>query len=465
MLRPSHTPRMLTTLFLTLAVLCSMIEPNAKADDWPNWMGKGYAGVWADNDIVREIPAEGLKVLWRTPVQGGYSGPSVADGRLFVMDFVSEPVEGDTGRLRSRSGTERVICLDSTTGKEIWTYEYETELKVSYPGGPRSNPTVDGDRVYIQGTMGSVLCLDAATGEVVWQTNVAEKYETKPPVWGYASQPLVIGDLLICAAGGEDTGVVAMKKMTGEEFWTSITAREIGYAPFVVAEIHGKEQLIVWYDVAICGLELGTGNELWSQKFPDTKPQRPVVSIVPPKVMGDQIFVSNFYHGSLLFQLQPDFSTKELWSTENDRKHDEDINSIMSTVVHRDGSLIGVAGNGELRGVSVKDGSLLWRNYEALATAEEDPQVIPRGDKGFPALFAIENQERFWLFTDQGELIISDLSADGYKELGRTKLLETTAQSRGRAYVWCPPACADGKLYVRNEKELICVDMRAASYK
>lgn len=275
---------------------------------------------------------------------------------------------------------------------------------------------------------------------------------------------MVIGDLLICAAGGEGTGVVAMKKMTGEEFWTSITAREIGYAPYVVAEIHGKEQLIVWYDVAICGLEIATGGQLWSHKFSDAKPQRPVVSIVPPKVLENKICVSNFYHGSMLFQLQPDFSTEELWSTENDRKHDEDINSIMSTVVQRDGSLIGVAGNGELRCVSTKDGSLLWRSYEALATAEEDPQVIPRGDKGFPSLFAIENQDRFWLFTDQGELILSDLSADGYKELGRTKLLDTTAQSRGRAYVWYPPACSDGKLFVRNEKELICVDMRAVSY-
>ena len=427
-------------------------------------MGKGYAGVWNESGVVAEIPADGLKVLWRSPVQGVYSGPSVADCRLFVMDFVSEPIEGDTGRLRSRSGTERVICLDSTTGKEIWTYEYETELKVSYPGGPRSNPTVDGDRVYVQGTMGEVLCLEAATGDLIWQINVAEKYATKPPVWGYASQPLVIGDLLICAAGGEGTGVVAMKKMTGEEFWTIITTREIGYAGYVVAEIHGKEQLIVWYDVAICGLEIATGGQLWSHKFPDAKPQRPVVSIVPPKVLGDKIFVSNFYHGSMLIQLQPDFSTEQLWSTENDRKHDADVNSIMSNLVQRDGSLIGVAGNGELRCVSTKDGSLLRRSYEALATAEEDPQVIPRGDKGFPSLFAIENKDRFWLFTDQGELILSDLSADGYRELGRTKLLDTTAMSRGRAYVWCPPACSDGMLFVRNEKELIYVDMRAVSY-
>ncbi len=184
MYRQVPTLRKSRTLLLTLAFLVSTIVTYAKAEDWPSWMGKGYEGVWNESGVVAEIPVDGLKVLWRSPVQGGYNGPSVADGRLFVMDFVSEPVEGDTGRLRSRSGTERVICLDSTTGKEIWTYEYETELKVSYPGGPRSNPTVDGDRVYIQGTMGEVLCLKAATGEVIWQINVAEKYETKPPVWG-----------------------------------------------------------------------------------------------------------------------------------------------------------------------------------------------------------------------------------------------------------------------------------------
>ncbi|MEM7473534.1 MAG: PQQ-binding-like beta-propeller repeat protein [Planctomycetota bacterium] len=436
----------------------------ARAEDWPCWMGQGYQGIWNETGILRDMPQSGLKVLWRTPVQGGYSGPAVADGRLVVMDFASEPVEGDTGRLRSRSGSERILCLDATSGKEIWKHEYETTLAVSYPGGPRSTPTIDGKLVYIQGTMGQLLCLEIESGAVKWQKNVTEEYSTKPPIWGYASQPLIVDNLLICAAGGEGNGVVAFNKLTGEEVWSNITAREIGYAPFVPTKINGSDQLIVWYDVAIVGLELSTGRELWSHKFPEAKPQRPVVSIVPPKVLGNKIFISNYYHGSTLFQVEEDFTTKEVWSTEKDTKHDEDINSIMSTVVSRDGCLMGVAGNGELRCVNQEDGSLQWRSYMALATAEEDPAAIPRGDKGFPSLFAIEHQGKYWLFTDQGDLILSELSADGYKELGRSKLLETTAQTRGRAYVWCPPACSEGMLFVRNEKELICVDMRSGSY-
>lgn len=458
-------------LFLTRALIYAigaftscLVATRGMAEDWPRFMGPKADGVWREDGIIPEFPQEPLKKLWETSVAGGYSGPAVSGGRLFVMDFTPAASETDSEKkTEGGPGTERVLCVDVKTGKELWSSEYPTDLSVSYPGGPRSTCFVDGDRVYAQGTMGQLLCLAASDGEVIWEMNVAAKYATKPPIWGYASHPLVVGELLLVAAGGKGSGIVALDKSTGEEKWASITAREIGYAPLVVAELQGKTQVIVWYDVALAGLDIETGEELWSYAFPKAKPQRPIVSIVPPHVNGNRIFITNFYHGSALIEVR-ESGVEELWTTEEQPGHRDDINSIMSTVIAKDGCYFGVAGNGELRCVDEKDGVLKWRSYAALATEGQDTDAAPRQFNGFASLFITPYQDRFWMFTDQGDLLLTELSTEGYKELGRQNLLTTTGSTRGRAYVWCAPAFSNGCIFVRNEETLACFDMRADSY-
>lgn len=440
----------------------------ASADDWPNWLGPAGDGSWAEKGIVAEIPEAGLKTLWRTEINGGYSGAVISNGRLFVMDFlkgeVPDPEAGDAPVSRGGpTGEERVLCMNPQNGEIIWQHAYPTTLDVSYPGGPRTSPVVDGDRVYCLGTMGELLCMAVDTGKIIWELNLANRFSAKPPIWGFAANPLIVDEQLICLAGGKDSGVVSLDKNSGKVNWTCITAQEIGYAPPVVAEINGKQQLIAWYDVAVAGVDLASGEVLWKHKFPTAPPMRPVVSIVPPHVAGNKVFLSNFYHGSARIEVTPD-GPKELWNTEKSKGHRDDINSIMSTIIFEDGCYIGVAGNGELRCVDAATGELVWQSYRALATSEEDPDVLPRRFKGFASLFMTPHEGKYWLFTDQGELILADLTREGYFEQGRHKLLDTTGSTRGRAYVWCPPAYSDGKIFVRNEKELICVDLRSSSY-
>jgi outer membrane protein assembly factor BamB len=436
----------------------------ATADDWPRFMGPKADGVWRESGIISEFPEERLRKIWEFPVAGGYSGPAVSQGRLFVMDF--SPSASSTGSDQKRQGVEgieRILCVSAQTGEELWRKEYATNLKVSYPGGPRSTCYVDGDRVYAQGTMGQLYCLSTADGRVIWEKDIASQYETQPPLWGYASHPLVVGELVLVAAGGKGTGIVALDKSTGEERWTSVSAREIGYAPLVVAQLQGKSQLVVWYDVALAGLDLENGKELWNYAFPKAKPQRPIVSIVPPHVNGNRIFITNFYHGSALVEVT-ESGVAELWSTEDHLGHKDDINSIMSTVIAKNGCYFGVAGNGELRCVAESDGELKWRSYAALATEGQDVEAAPRQLTGFPSLFITPQADRYWLFTDQGDLLLTKLSVDGYTELGRQNLLPTTGTTRGRAYVWCAPAFSGGCIFVRNEETLACFDLRAASY-
>ena len=450
---------MFILLFLTQFVL---------GEDWPNWLGPNGDGSWTEEGILEEIPETGLKELWTTEINGGYSGAVISNGRLFVMDFVKSPKkpEGEEAAPANRggpSGRERILCLDSSTGDELWQYSYETILDVSYPGGPRTSPVVDNDKLYCLGTMGQLICLSTATGEVIWEIDLADRFNTKPPIWGYAANPLIVGKQLICLAGGENAGVVSLDKLTGDLQWSNITAQEIGYAPPVMSKIAGTEQLVVWYDVAVSGLDIESGKVLWEHKFPSVKPIRPIVSIVPPHVSGNKVFLSNFYHGSALISIESD-GPKELWNTEKSKGHRDDINSIMSTILLDDGCYIGVAGNGELRCVDAETGELVWQSYRSLATTEEDPEVLPRGFKGFASMFMTPHEGKYWMFTDQGELILGDVTREGYFEQGRAKLLETTGTTRGRKYVWCPPAFSGGKIFVRNEKKLVCVDLRASSY-
>ena len=197
------------------------------AKDWPQWRGTERLGLWTETGILREFPDDGLTVKWRVPVNGGYSGPAVADGRVFVLDYVeTEP--------RTMDGTERVLALDEETGETLWTHEWSTTYRMlmfTYATGPRATPTVDGDRVYVTGSTGLIFCLNAATGEVIWQKDTVAEYDTSIPVWGTSSAPLIDGDRVIFLVGGEpDALVMAFNKHTGREVWRALeSVTEMGY--------------------------------------------------------------------------------------------------------------------------------------------------------------------------------------------------------------------------------------------
>ena len=154
------------------AGLALALALTATADDWPQWLGPKRDGVWRETGVVETLPAGGPKALWRVPVGVGYSGPAVAQGKVFVTDLVPAagaklPESGFAKNVRVPAN-ERVLCLDEKTGKELWKHEYPVEYTISYAAGPRCTPTVDGDRVYTLGAMGHLVCLDIATGKPVW---------------------------------------------------------------------------------------------------------------------------------------------------------------------------------------------------------------------------------------------------------------------------------------------------------
>ena len=215
------------------------------ADDWPEWRGKGRRGVWTETGIIDKFPEEGLQASWRTPVAGGYAGPAVAGGRVYVTDYTS--TEG-------RKGVERALCLDEQNGEVLWSHSWDTDYaSLDYPYGPRATPTVDGDRVYTLGAMGKLHCLNAKTGKVIWKKDYQQDYGSPVPVWGMVGAPLVDGERLICLVGGaNDAKVVAFDKLTGKEIWRALSSdRGPGYSPPIIFEAGGKRQLIIWHPAAV----------------------------------------------------------------------------------------------------------------------------------------------------------------------------------------------------------------------
>lgn len=439
----------LTILMLGLAV-------SAAADDWPQWMGPRRDDVWREEGILDHFSSQGPPVLWRTSIGGSFSGPAVADNRLFVLDrpaVTNADALAASDRPPKPARLERVLCLDAGNGNELWQHTYPSDYNIGYPEGPRTTPSVSGGRVFTLGAMGDLLCLQADNGHVVWARNFQKEYHAKPPAWGWAAHPLLDEDRLICLVGGSNSAVVAFQKDTGKEIWRALTAVEIGYAPPVIYTVAGRRQLIIWHPDAVSALDPRTGKVLWSQPYPvGGAPQRPEVTIAMPRLEGDRLFLTCFYQGSLLLQIGPE-TAKIVWnrrSTSGEVMNDG-LHTVLGTPLFKDGFIYGVCGFGELRCLDAKTGDRQWETYA--------PTV---GHRAFFAnAFLTEHKKETFIWNDQGELIIARLEPQGYQELSRAKLLEPLEKTRGRVVTWCHPAYANRHMYVHNGKELICVSLAA----
>ena len=217
--------------FLPVFLVLCIIQ--AAADDWPRWMGGKADGVWREEGIRKDLPKEGAPVLWRVPVGWGYSGPAVADGRVYLSDYqrIKGELINNPGTAVTWEGTERLLCLDVETGNPIWKYEAPRKYFLSYPGGPRATPTVAGGLVYFLGGMGNLIVLDARTGEKKWEKDFQKDFGAALPIWGFSAHPLVVGDTVYCLVGGEGSVVVAFDAKTGQVKWKALDAQTQGYCP------------------------------------------------------------------------------------------------------------------------------------------------------------------------------------------------------------------------------------------
>jgi len=434
--------------FILVSLFCAL---PVCADDWPQWQGPQRDGVWRESQIVEKFAESGPRILWRTPIGAGYAGPSVANGRVFVMGralAATEQAPTNAFERGSLQGVERVQCLNETDGVVIWKYEYPCAYTVSYPAGPRVAPLVSGGHVFTLGAEGNLCCLDAANGKVSWSKDFKSEFNVKAPMWGFAGHPILEGNKLICLASGQGSTVVAFDKTTGKEIWRALSLQEPGYSSPIIVEAGGKRQLIIWHPEGAHSLNPESGEVYWSVPFQS----RSGLTVSTPRKMGDELFFTSFYDGALMLKLASDKpAASELWrSPKGDEQKTTHLNSILCTPFLEDGYVYGVCSYGQLRCLKAETGERLWETLQA--TTSGNP--VRWGNA-----FIVKNGGRYFLFNEKGDLIIAKLTPKGYEELSRAHLLEPTNKDCGRPVVWSHPAFANRHVYARNDKEIICADL------
>ena len=434
-----HTLSVRIRLFSAMGALAvagaSLTAPSLNADDWPQWGGPQRDLVWRETGIVKTLPTAGLLPrVWSTPIAEGYAGPAVADGRVYITDY------------RRLERTERVLCLDAETGKVFWTHEYPVRYTIGYPAGPRATPVIDDGRVYTIGAMGHMFCFEARTGEVLWKKNFVADFQTKMPIWGMAASPLVDGNQLITLTGGADGAlVVSMDKKTGRELWRSLDDPAAGYCPPVIFTFDGVRQLIVWHPSAVSSLNPQNGRVYWEIPFH----VRVGLTVATPRRVGNRLFVSAFYNGPRMIEVDGKRANL-LWKGTSDSEISTDgLHSIISTPFMNETHIYGVCSYGQLRCLEAGTGRRLWETLDAT------------GSGRWWNAFLIPHEDRFFLHNEQGELIIANLSPDGYRELSRATLVEPTRSARRRMTIWSHPAFAMKSVFARNDKEIVRVSLAA----
>lgn len=419
------------------------------ADDWAGWMGNSRDGVYRETGIIDEIPSSGLKIKWRMPVSEGYAGPAAADGRVFVFDYKKESGDAfnDPGKRANLNGKERLLAFDANSGNQLWQHEYNCPYSISYPAGPRCTPTIDGDRVYILGSEGDLKCLNVTDGDVIWSRNLKSDFDAEAPIWGFSSHPLVDGELLYTMVGGNGQGIVAFDKMSGQVRWKTLDAKA-GYCPPSIVEAGGARQLIVFHPEAIVSLNPIDGSQYW--EIPASPSYE--MSIARPMVDGNLLFASAIHQEAVLIELGNDTPTaKELWRGEPKGA----VHSANATPLFVDGVIYGTdCMEGSLIAVSSKDGSRLWETFEATKPGEK--RFIKHGTA---FVTRIGETDRYFLMSETGDLQMARLTEKAYEDLGRFHVVEPTAECFGRSVVWSHPAYANRMAYIRNDNEVVAVDL------
>jgi outer membrane protein assembly factor BamB len=426
-----------------------VVSPAARAEDWPQWMGPSRDDVWRAEGVVEKFPAGGPKILWRAKIGAGYAGPAVVGDRVYVTDFVSEQELGENnpGARAEMTGQERLLCLNANTGEVVWQQEAPCKYNISYASGPRATPTVVAGKVYSLGAEGRLACYDAASGKPIWSVELTRRYQVQTPNWGFCSHPLIDGDLLYTLAGGEDSLLVALNKETGDEVWHALPGKEIGYAPATMVKAGGVNQLIQFTPEGVTSLDPRTGKTFWTIEI---KPNYSM-SVCAPQQSADHLFVSAIGDVAALFKLTADHpGAEEVWRAE---KKSGVFCCNSSPII--DGETI--YGNdcqtGHLRAVKLQTGERLWETLKPVIGDGEEKRV------NHGTVFLTRNADRYFLFNELGDLIIAKLSPQEYQEISRAHILEPTNEAFGRKVVWSHPAYANRRAYLRNDQEIVCVDL------
>src|SRR5262245_11397369 len=399
---------------------------------WPNLFGPTLNSVSAERSIATACPTEGPATLWRTTIGEGYSSP-IASGDDVIV-FHRPWLAG--GEADQRHGpAETITCLDVATGQRRWEYAHATSFlcRTHYSSGPYSTPVMDSERIYALGTEGNLYCLNRRDGTLVWKRELWRDYGIREK--GYfppAGSPLLYQDRLILNLGAEesDAGIIAIDVADGRTIWKA-TNHGAGYATPCSATIHNLPFVFVFTAVGLVALDPLTGKEYWQIEFRAKNPE--LVNATSPIVYGDIVVTSGYSLGNLCLQIQPNGSFKELWRDKR-RNLDSQYNPLLCI----DGWLYGSAASDDtFRCLNLRTGNLQWKGLRQL----ERGAALAVGD-------------HLIILGIGGTL--ETVSADHRRPAVNGETQKPVINAPAYSF----PAFHRGRLIVRNEMEVACLDMR-----
>ncbi|XZE55000.1 PQQ-binding-like beta-propeller repeat protein [Planctomycetaceae bacterium SH139] len=431
-------------LFLHIFAAISLIACFAGdilGQDWPQWRGIDRNATIDDPSLMKSLPVGEIPKKWTVAVGPGYSGPTIADGLVYLTDRSPDDVRA----------TERILCFRATDGKLVWQHEYPVQYKIGYEAsGPRASVTIEGGRAFAVGGMGMFHCLEADSGKVLWARDLNDQYKIDMPNWGITTAPLVYRNRVIQVAGGPGACLVALDVKTGNEIWRALDDRAGYSAPILVRQ--GETDVVVcWTGESVSGINPTDGDVFWSIPM---LPRNMPIGVPTPVIQGTKLFVSSFYDGSLLIDLaanQPKATTD--WRRIGiDERNTDALHAMISNPIIKGDHIYGADSYGEFRCLELSTGDRVW----------EDLSLVPKAR--WATVHIIRNGEDEIILNDQGELLLTRLSPQGPQIRSRSQLIKPTRRqlNRRNGVVWSHPAIADGVIYARNDEVLIAASLRAA---
>jgi outer membrane protein assembly factor BamB len=428
-----YQPQMLDTESVNAAELATLktallSAPPAAAVEvgWPQWRGPDRDGRAPAGPLRTDWDANPPKAAWMAPCGGGYSSLAVVGGRVYGFD--------------KQGNRERVFCVDAGKGAPLWETAWDADYNpVAYGSGPRAAPTVHDGRLYALGATGRLVCLElpasGPTAKVLWEHDLKAEFETATPSWGFASSPLIEGELVIVQAGGKQGSVVAYDRATGEPRWAAGTDPN-GYSSPIAVTAAGVRQVVAATGESILGVRPSDGKVLWRHDWRTSN----YGNIATPVVVGDYVFVSSSYSkGCVLLRLAADgdgVKAEQVYFRKG-----RVMQNHHSTCVYKDGFLYGYD-NDDLRCVDLRSGEV---NEDWIARPVSGNQ-----NKGCVIL-----ADRYLIGqTQSGALFLADADPAEFRLRGKVDGVLTGSHS------WALPVLVDGRLYLRDHEKVVCLDVR-----
>jgi outer membrane protein assembly factor BamB len=406
-------------LFIASVIVVGAVtlDGQSASTDWPQWRGPDRTGVSKETGLLAQWPRSGPPLVWSAAMLGaGYGSVAVQGDRVYVQG------------MRNRQSV--VTTLNRVDGKVLWTRTLGAALEESRGPGPRSTPTLDGDRLYVLTENGDLACLRAADGTVVWQKNILKEFGGRNISWLISESPLVDSNVVVVTPGGRGAGMVALDKMTGKTVWVSKDlSDDAGYASPIVADVGGVRTIMTFTADAGVGVRASDGKLMWR----NTSAANGTANIATPVYSDGRVFFTSSYGtGAALIGLKAsgnEVRAQEIYFTRDMKNHHGGVVLVNGYIYGFNDSI--------LTCLEFNSGKMVWRD-----------RSVGKGAVTFA-------DGHLYILSENNVVGLVEATPAGYREKGRFSIADQGWPS------WAHPVVSGGRLYIRNQGTLTSYDVRA----